>query len=155
MNGSAPKGYGSRRRLSAADPNTLVTVTVMVRRRQDSAFGSDLEERLLSGNYKPIDRTEAAAQIGADPDDLDVVRSFAKTHGLAVVDENPGSRTIRLASTVQPMNKAFGVQLGWYEDAEGRRYLSHEGAVSIPEELSPIVTAVLGLDQRPIAKPRV
>ena len=52
------------------------------------------------------------------------------------------------------MQRAFGVDLGLVSERSGGQYLSHREAISIPQSLSNLVTAVLGLDQRPIAKPR-
>jgi kumamolisin len=52
------------------------------------------------------------------------------------------------------MQKAFGVDLGLVAESSGNQYLSHREAISIPQSLSNLVTAVLGLDQRPVAKPR-
>ncbi len=50
------------------------------------------------------------------------------------------------------MQQAFGVDLGLVSES-GNQYLSHREAISIPQSLSNLVTAVLGLDQRPVAKP--
>jgi kumamolisin len=150
--GNTPGEPKMCRWLSAADPGQQVSATFILRRRQDSSLDSNIEEQLLSGRFEPISRTEAAEKIGADPQDLDAVHSFASHHGLTVIGENPAARTVRVTGAAQQMEKAFQIQLGWFEDAEGRRYLGHDGPLSLPEPLSSIVTAVLGLDQRPIAK---
>src|SRR6202000_428063 len=50
------------------------------------------------------------------------------------------------------MEKAFGVALQSHATAEGDLRL-RQGEITLPEELAPHVEAVLGLDNRPQAKP--
>lgn len=148
--GSTSKPRAAERWSSPADPNAVVSATIALRRRKDSAKPEHLGEQLLSGSFHPVPREQAEQMLSADPDDLAIVRSFLTQHGLTVTKENAEARTLHVEGTVQQMNQAFGIQLGWFEGAHGR-HLGYEGALSIPESLSGIVTAVLGLDQRPIA----
>jgi kumamolisin len=53
--------------------------------------------------------------------------------------------------TVEQMGNAFGVHLRMLE-ARGQRSLSYAGSISVPKPLKPVITAVLGLDQRPVAQ---
>ncbi len=50
------------------------------------------------------------------------------------------------------MDDAFGVKLCWVTDSKGDRYMSYKGPLYIPKPLAGVVVAVLGLDQRPVAK---
>lgn len=134
--------------VAAADPNQRIVVTVTVRRRASAAT---LGEELLSGTAQPLPREEAA-EIGADPQDVAAVRDFVVSNGLTIVRENLAARTLRIEGTVQQMDAAFGVQLAWFQNPEGQRFLSHQGAISIPESLQGVIVAVLGLDQRPAAR---
>lgn len=134
--------------IAAADPNQQIVVTVIIRRRASAA---KLGEELLAGTAQPLTREEAAG-IGADPQDMAAIRDFAVSNGLTVINENPAARTLRIEGTVQQMDAAFGVQIGWFEDPQGQRFLSYQGAISIPESLRDIIVAVLGLDQRPAAR---
>jgi kumamolisin len=52
------------------------------------------------------------------------------------------------------MSAAFGVTLERYEHAGGQ-YRGRTGPVHVPRELSSVVVAVLGLDDRPAASPRL
>jgi len=126
-----------------------VTVTVTLRRK-----GPDMGEELLSGKAPRLTREQGSALVGADPEDMQAVRKFAARYGLTVTEDNPSARTLKLRGTAQQMQDAFGVQMGWTSDASGSRYLSHKGAISVPRDLAGKVIAVLGLDQRPIARPR-
>jgi kumamolisin len=81
------------------------------------------------------------------------VRSFIQKYGLTVVEENAAARTVRVRGTAQQLEKAFGVQLRLVE-VKGHQYLSYEGPISIPKPLAGVITAVLGLDHRPVAQRR-
>ena len=149
--GSVSKPRAAERWSSSADPNAVVSATVTLRRREDAETPKHLNEQLLSGQYRPIPREQAEQMLSASPDDLAAARSFLTQHGLTITKESPEARTLHIQGTVQQMNDAFGIQLGWLEDSQGQRHLGYEGALSVPESLSGVITAVLGLDQRPIA----
>jgi kumamolisin len=154
--GSAPKiadKAGSEPRWSSAvDPNEKTSVTVTLRRRQDSA-AAEMEEQLLSGQARSLPREQAAQQLSADPRDMAAVRSFLEQHGLTITSENMAARTLKAEGTVAQMEQAFSTKIGWVEDATGDRRLSYQGPLSIPQSLAGIIMSVIGLDQRPIAKP--
>lgn len=80
------------------------------------------------------------------------VKKFAADHGLSVVGEHPERRTMVLSGTVAQMEAAFSVKLQCFEHASGR-YRGREGVIQLPAELDGVVDAVLGLDNRPQAKP--
>jgi kumamolisin len=101
---------------------------------------------------KPLSRADFAQLHGAGAADLVAVRGFARAHGLAVVQEHPGRRTMVLAGTVAQLNDAFGVQLMHFEHADGS-FRGRQGAVHLPAELDGIVVGVLGLDNRPQVRP--
>jgi hypothetical protein len=52
------------------------------------------------------------------------------------------------------MSSAFGVSIGSVSDSSGTAHLTYRGSISVPADLKEIVTAVLGLDQRPVAQRR-
>lgn len=116
------------------------------------ASDADLQEQLFSGGSGAVSRAQAEQSLRADPNDLAAVRSFIKQQGINITRENAQARTLRVEGTVEQLSRAFAVQMGCFEDAQGHRYLSYEGSLSLPESLSGVITAVLGLDQRPIAK---
>jgi kumamolisin len=150
--GSAPKFRVTDRWLSPMDPDQKIGATIILRRRRDAADGEDLQEQLLSGGFRSVSREQAAQALAADPGDMAAVRCFLEQHGLLITKESAEARTLHVEGTAEQMSEAFGIQLGWFEDVDGRRYLSYEGPLSIPASVGPVITAVLGLDQRPIAK---
>jgi kumamolisin len=131
------------------DPSAPMEASILVRRRPHSG---ELDA-ILSGEAPPLSREEAAATLGADPADLERVISFSQSHGLTVVESNAARRTVRVSGAVSQMESAFGIALQSCETG-GRLYTCYDGVLSIPASLEGIVVAVLGLDQRPVARHR-
>lgn len=130
-------------------PEQPVTVSVIVKRRAPV----DLESVISSGQH--LSREEYGKLHGADPASIEAVKEFAAEFGLTVekqpeTDEN--YRTLHLTGTLQQMEKAFDVGLKMHATQSGNLRV-REGSVCLPEELIPHVEAVLGLDNRPQAKP--
>ena len=100
-----------------------------------------------------VSREEFAGKYGADPKDLAAVREMAKEYSLTVLEESAARLTVRLRGTVADMERAFVTKLDICEH-QGQRFRSRTGTLSVPEELSPSIVAVLGLDSRPAAKPQ-
>jgi kumamolisin len=129
-------------------PSTArLTVSVVVKRKAPLKVANRTgKQRLTHAQYKK--------NHGADPNAIKLVRAFAKEFGLAVAPDTPGPerRTIKLIGTVAAMQKAFGVTL-LHKTHEGTTYRVREGSITLPAELVGPVEAVLGLDNRPQAKP--
>jgi len=83
---------------------------------------------------------------------MQLVEEFADEYGLSISDTNQAKRSVTLSGTVANFSKAFNVELLNYALPEGS-YRGRTGPVNIPSELDGIVTAVLGLDNRPQARP--
>ena len=84
---------------------------------------------------------------------VELVQAFAKEFGLTVESSSKaGPCTVRLSGSVAAMEKAFGVTLKTETTAAGT-FRVREGAIYLPEELDGQVVAVLGLDNRPQARP--
>lgn len=143
--------HGAEARWSPAACDERVQVTIYLRRKDEAGRKSSAEE-LLSGQFQPISREEAAARLTASSEDMEAVRGFAETHGLRVVREDLVSRTIHVEGTVEQLGSVFRVKLGKLEDSSGA-HLSYQGTIMIPAALAGVVVAVLGLDQRPVARP--
>jgi kumamolisin len=101
---------------------------------------------------KHLSRREFAAARGAQQTDLDKVAEFAREFALTVARSDVASRSVVLSGTAANFSRAFHVDLERYEGPSGV-YRGRTGAIEIPAELNGIVTAVLGLDNRPQAKP--
>jgi kumamolisin len=130
-----------------APSGTKFTVSVIVRRKRPlKAANRTGQQRLTHAQYRQLH--------GADPAAVKFVRAFAKEFGLTVSPDTPGPerRTIKLNGTVAAMQKAFGVTLT-HKTVDGTTYRVREGSITLPAALVGPVEAVLGLDNRPQAKP--
>ena len=137
--------------LAPADPNERLEVTVLVRRRAGAELRSNVAA-LASGKSAaaPLTREQFTARHGADPADFAAVRAFAAEHGLTVVSEHAGRRTVMLSGTVAQFTAAFHVQLHQMRH-DSCSYRGRTGRIELPSSLAGIVEAVLGLDSRPQA----
>jgi kumamolisin len=95
-----------------------------------------------------------AARSAEHAGDIAAVSSFAAAHGLDIAESDPSRRLVRLTGTAAALEKAFGTQLHNYE-GQGRTCRARHGTLHLPAVLADRVTAVLGLDTRPIATPKI
>jgi len=131
----------------SAPPSARITVSVIVRRK------APLPAAYTSGKQR-LTHAQFRARHAADPVAVKLVRAFAREFGLKVEPGTPapGRRTIKLTGTVANMQRAFGVVL-MHKTIEGKTYRVREGSIGLPSQLEGQVVAVLGLDNRPQAKP--
>ena len=101
-------------------------------------------------------RRRAAGEIGAAPADVALVTDTLTALGLQVVTTDAPSRRVRVSGTVAQLRRIFGTDLQRVESGAGEgRTVTHRhrtGPLSIPAALDGVVTAVLGLDDRPQAR---
>lgn len=144
------------KRTAAADPKEELTVSIRVRRRPEAPPLPDLGDLAATprGEKRYLSREDFATHYGASPADLDAIVKFAHANGLLVMESSIARRTVVLHGTVSQMGKAFGVDLGVYENKK-ETYRGREGAVHVPKHLADIVEGVFGLDNRRMAKPHV
>jgi kumamolisin len=129
-----------------------ITVTLVLRRR------AQVPAALVIGP-ETITHEELDAQYGAETDDIALVTSTMTELGLTVTDTHQGSRRVMVSGTIGALSAAFGTTLTLVTspqpDGTGQathRYRS--GGLSVPAALAGIVIAVLGLDDRPVARPQ-
>ena len=151
LSGSATQLPQGARWLSPANDDERLEISIILRRPETAASAQDREADLLSGRYQAPSRAEVEQALAARPEDLQAVRTFATNYGLQVESENANTRTAKLSGTVAQLNQAFGIKLSWVQPTAGSKFLSYQGAISLPATLQN-VEAVLGLDQRPIAR---
>jgi kumamolisin len=99
-------------------------------------------------------RDEFAVLHGADPVDIASIEAFAHDNGLTVSERSAARRSVMLKGTAENMQKAFGTALAHYDTPAGG-YRGRTGSVTIPANLEGVITAVLGLDNRPVATPHL
>lgn len=151
--GSDRQPLTGARSAGRADPAEHLEVSVILRSGAADALREKLR-RLAGGDRAEarVEREDFARRFGALAEDIDAVGGFAAAHGLTVVEAHVARRTVVLAGTVAACNDAFGVDLEQYEHPAGA-YRGRTGPVQLPDELRGVVEAVLGLDNRPVARP--
>lgn len=153
--GSERTALPGARMVGPANPDEQVRVTLLLRRRASSKSVSAMVKEAATRaphQRKYLSREQFAQEHGADSDDIKKVEAFAQEHGLDVLETHPAQRRVVLSGTVAALSTAFGVNLAQYEYL-GVQYRGRVGTVSVPEDLAPIIEAVLGLDNRPQARP--
>lgn len=129
--------------LGPHDPTAEVQVTLVLRHRSTPQPAAWPQAAIPRADYQD--------RHGADPADVERLRTFGRQHGMNELECRLDHRTLRLSGTVQSMRDAFGVELGQYElEAGGKRFISCTSEPTLPD---PAIIAVLGLDQRPVATP--
>jgi kumamolisin len=134
------------------DDGQVITVTVLLRRR------AEVPAELVEGP-QTISTSELGERYGADPADAQLVSEVLGSYGLTVTETHLASRRMMVSGTIAAMQAAFGTTLtavtSPHPDGSGdiqHRYRT--GSLSVPAQLSGIITAVLGLDDRPQARPQ-
>lgn len=147
LSGSEKRAVDQALAKRPASAGEHVTVSVIVRRKNPLAAAH------VAGKQR-LTRSRFNAQHAADPAAVALVKRFAKEFGLKVQAGTPapGRRTIKLTGTVASVQRAFGVQLS-HTTIDGVSYRVRDGSILLPAELQGYVVAVLGLDNRPQAKP--
>jgi kumamolisin len=134
------------------DEGQQITVTVMLRRR------AAVPSALIEGP-ETVSTTQLGEQYGAAGADAQLVTQVLGEFGLTVTETHLASRRLKVTGTIAAMQSAFGTTLtavtSPHPDGSGdvtHRYRT--GSLSVPAQLSGIITAVLGLDDRPQARPQ-
>jgi kumamolisin len=140
--------------VGACDPAEQIEVIVMLRRKDEAGF-RQMMTKIESGDApaQPVSREEFAQRFGASDSDIDKVRAFAQQYGLTVVRAQADTRSVVLKGTVEQFQKAFDVKLERFQHHGIGEFRGRAGPVNVPADMHDAVTAVLGLDSRPQARP--
>jgi kumamolisin len=126
-------------------------ITVVLRRR--AALPAEIVE-----GPAVLSHAELGERYGADPADVDLVSRELSSRGLEVTEVHPTTRRVKVAGSLGDLSRAFGTTLRQVSspDPSGHGRVTHryrEGPLYVPAALAGVVTAVLGLDTRPQARP--
>ena len=131
------------------DQNQVIAVTVLLRRM------TEVPPALVNGP-ETITSAELGERYGAAPADAGLVAEVLGRYGLRVTDYLLASRRLKVSGTIERLSAAFGTTLtavtSQHCDGSGDvRHRYRSGGLAVPAELSGIIIAVLGLDDRPQA----
>jgi kumamolisin len=126
----------------AVDPNEVIQVSLYLRPKA--------APDVPTGPGRLTTREAFATNFGADPADVAKVTAFAEAHGLRVVQSDLTRRVVVLSGPVSAMTATFQVQLQryTYQQDQGQTFRGRTGTLQLPQDLAPIIQAVLGLDNR-------
>lgn len=127
LKGSEKQLSSKTKIVSDADSNEDVQITITVRRGKDGQ--------------------------NADDGDIDKVKSFAEEFDLSMDDCDKQKRAIVVSGKIENICKAFQVNLKVAESPNIGQFRARTGSIYVPDGLKDIITSVLGLDDRPQAKP--
>jgi len=107
-----------------------------------------------------LDHEELDYRHGADPADAALVTEVLTGFGLTVLTADGGSRRVHVEGELGALAQVFGASLSLVssEHPDGTGRVTHRyrtGPLLVPAELGRVITAVLGLDDRPQARPCV
>lgn len=154
LSGSSRGALAGARLLGRTAPSSPVRVTVVLARREAISRGTLEEHARLRPHERPrVDHAAFAARYGASAESIAAVGAYAVKNGLTVVFVDPARRIIELSGTAANMERAFGAILHNYTIGS-HTYRARQGPLLLPEALHPHIEAVLGLDNRPVARPR-
>lgn len=147
--GSTRRPVASAQAAGPLDASAPLEVTVVLRRRSE----------LPAGRSERLSPAEFAERHGADPADVATVREALTAEGLEVTDVDAASRRVQVRGTVEAFQQVFGADLEEVRSADpvqGRAvtHRQRSGDLVVPAALEGVVTAVLGLDDRPQARTR-
>ncbi len=142
-----PPAEGAKPASVMLDANGTITVTLILRRR--SGVSPDaLAPRVSAAGL--------AVQYGAAPADIELVEKTLAGLGLTILDTDLASRRVHVVGPTARVCAIFGTSLKAVTSTvpAGQRvtHRHRTGGLSIPKPLDGIVTAVLGLDDRPQAR---
>jgi kumamolisin len=142
---------GSRRPLATGakrvrdvDPHSHVEVTIALKAPELPSVAKPAGE--------PLEPAEFAKRYGASPEDVRKVEETLRGYGLRVEGLSASRLSLTVGGTAAAMEAAFKAGLGIYHSPHQGEYRGREGAIYIPAAISGLVTAVLGLDQRRVAR---
>src|SRR5947209_11575662 len=135
LRGSERRPLPDSRPIGIPDPNSLLSVTVMLRRRN-----SDLP----APGTEVLSREEFERRFGADPADVAAIEAFANDNDLTVMEVDLGRRSVVLSGRVADLGEAFGTALLVFQSPFGP-FRGRVGTLTIPADLSDIIVGVFGL----------
>lgn len=117
-------------------------------KRDNHENGMTLQEYadgVIAGTLPVLDHDEYVYQFGAIEDEVTLVTDWATANNLTVAESSKASGVVKVLGTVEQFNNIFNIVLQTVTD-DNRIYYTHDGNITIPEEINSVVQTVLGLD---------
>jgi kumamolisin len=138
--------------IGGCDPNETAVISIYLKRPTSPAVAAEAEIPVVRDRAEL--RRERESALSAQ---MDKIAAFAVQEGLTVVAREPARRLIQVSGKLQTLAAAFGAHLQMFSHAQGAvggAFRARTGVLTAPSDVADLVEAVLGLDQRPVARPR-
>lgn len=122
LRGSERQQIPESQPVGTPDPNALISVTALLRRRT---------AKLPEVGSKTFTREEFARRYGADPADVAPVEQFAGDNDLTVGAVDLSRLSVVLTGTIANMNEAFATELLLFQTPQGL-YRGRVGTLFVP-----------------------
>jgi kumamolisin len=132
--------------LQEVDDRLPITLTLHLRRKQP------LLSREISASRRFLSHEELEHNHGANFSDVLLVFEFAHHFGLGIQHVHIPSRTIVVTGLAANIARAFRTKIIQCRE-DGKLFHAPEAPIHVPSELAPVIIGVIGLDNRPKAKP--
>jgi subtilase family serine protease len=93
------------------------------------------------------------ARYGASDAAIRAAERRLAAAGIVVTRKYPQRTALEARGRVSAVSSLFGVRLGDYADARGRRFHAPLRSAVVPRALTPVIAGVAGLDTRPLKRP--
>lgn len=141
----------------AVNPSDQIEVSLYLKDRatnslleQSSITADEAAEKAQSARSFQDLNAQRSQEYKAD---IDAISQFVSAAGLSIVKIDPARRLIKISGTAEKLEAAFRTKLHYYNDGK-TSFRARAGSLSVPADVVGSVEAVLGLDTRPIAKPK-
>ncbi|TYL98191.1 S8/S53 family peptidase [Bradyrhizobium rifense] len=146
-----PAGPAPIAAVRAVNPAEQIEVSVYVKDRDEDPLLA--QGPIAAGQAASAPSVRQASQVDYSADFARITK-FASENGLSVVKQDPSRRLVKLAGPADKLEAAFRTKLHYYNDGAAA-FRARTGALSAPADVVGSIEAVLGLDTRPIAKPKL
>lgn len=121
--------------MNAVHHKELVTFTIIVRRRPDGPVLPNLEYWQNTPIHKRRfpSMEEYATMYGSSAEDMETITTTLQKHGMAIINQHAGARTVTVQASAGQIASSFGVHLNYYHAPTPvamlrRRVASHENS---------------------------
>jgi kumamolisin len=154
-------GHHRARPLTEWERRQPIELTLLLRERRDAPTvpQSLAWQQAAGARARHFEPSDAAARHDASPADRDRLAAWARSAGVPVTGENRPARHVTVRAPAARLGELFGVELERFRaparDGASVEYRGHLGPVRVPGAIAGVVTGVYGLDDRPVAAPRL
>jgi kumamolisin len=138
--------------VSPCDNTQIVPIIVIIKR---SIFnGMTLKEyadAVIKGTHPIVNRDDFTDMFSLNYSDLQLITDFANLSELTIINVDKVASHVQMTGTVSQLNRAFNIELINVTTSD-RTYMSYNGSVSIPKELSDIILCIFGLSDHILIK---